>query len=193
MKEKGTLSYFNIAANWSLFCPATGASPPKQNGWFEQHHLARVRLIGLWGQLRLHTCCTDRSHRLHPTISRHSRTSPACKMEHLCQVSLSANHYNKPAFNSTTLRPCLEEPSKSLPGGVWQPPRGCVACTWLQTLNLSHFVPKQGFDARCTHGTYMFHSLTVSQTVCEGFKSTRCRQATVEKIVPSENMTHSHQ
>ena len=106
-------------------------------------------------------------------------------MEHLCQVSLSANHYNKPAFNSTTLRPCLEEPSKSLPGGVWQPPRGCVAYTWLQTLNLSHFVPKQGFDARCTHGTYMFHSLTVSQTVCEGFKSTRCRQATVEKIVPS--------
>ena len=25
-------------------------------GWFNQPHLARVRRIGLWGWLRLHTC-----------------------------------------------------------------------------------------------------------------------------------------
>ena len=25
--------------------------------WFNQPHLARVRLIGLWGWVRLHTCC----------------------------------------------------------------------------------------------------------------------------------------
>ena len=26
-----------------------------EDGWFEQPHLARVRLIGLWGWVRLHT------------------------------------------------------------------------------------------------------------------------------------------
>ena len=26
--------------------------------WFKQPHLARVRLIGLWVWVRLHTCCT---------------------------------------------------------------------------------------------------------------------------------------
>ena len=26
------------------------------DGWFKQPHLARVRLIGLWGRVRLHTC-----------------------------------------------------------------------------------------------------------------------------------------
>ena len=54
VKEKGTLGYLSISANWSLFCPATGPPPARvrpnktdhcgvcvNEVWFEQPHLAR--------------------------------------------------------------------------------------------------------------------------------------------------------
>jgi hypothetical protein len=31
-------------------------------GWLKQPHLARVRLIGLWGWVRLHSCCALSNH-----------------------------------------------------------------------------------------------------------------------------------
>ena len=41
-------------------------------GWFKQPHLARVRLIGLWGWVRLHTCWTfcNWCARVKPAITR---------------------------------------------------------------------------------------------------------------------------
>ena len=36
------------------------ASVCVHDGWLKQLHLARVRLIGLWGRVRLHTCYTSK-------------------------------------------------------------------------------------------------------------------------------------
>ena len=42
--------------------------------WFKQPNLARVRLIGLWGWVRLHTCFALRNQytQVKPSITRHT-------------------------------------------------------------------------------------------------------------------------
>ena len=51
-------------------------------GWFQQPHLARVRLIGLWGWVRLHTCCALTHHgtQVKPAISTHTGRALTCRV-----------------------------------------------------------------------------------------------------------------
>ena len=45
------------------------------DGWLKQPHLARVRLIGLCGWVRLHTCCTlsNQCSQVKPAITKHTQ------------------------------------------------------------------------------------------------------------------------
>ena len=67
-------------------------------GWFKQPHLAESD--GLWGWLRLHTCCilSNQWAQVKPAISTHTREFSWMAVEHPCYV-----HYqtvaNKPDFH----------------------------------------------------------------------------------------------
>ena len=70
------------------------------DGWFKQPHLARNRLIGLWGWVRLHTCSTLRNQRAQdqPAITP-GRDRLHGNMEH------QAMYYYKPYNNLASTPP----------------------------------------------------------------------------------------
>ena len=51
------------------------------DGWFRQPHLVQVRLIGLWGSVRLQPCCSlsQQGAQVKPAITAHEERSPAWK------------------------------------------------------------------------------------------------------------------
>ena len=77
-------------------------------GWFKQPPLARVRLIGLWGRVRLHTCCkwSNQCAKAASAISTHTllQRSPTWQHGAPGHASWSAKHttnrlqHHRPAF-----------------------------------------------------------------------------------------------
>ena len=62
-------------------------------GWLKQPHLARARLIGLWGWVKLHTCCilSNQCAQVKPATSTHTRGRDVL---HGTQMSSSEHHWN---------------------------------------------------------------------------------------------------
>ncbi|CAL8243409.1 unnamed protein product [Lota lota] len=79
------------------------------DGWFKQPHLARVRLIGVWSWVRLHTCCTlsNQCAQVKPAITTHSRRALRHRsMKHHLHASFYAT-FTINRSNITTLCPLV--------------------------------------------------------------------------------------
>ena len=89
-------------------------------GWLKQPHLARVRLIGLWGWVKLHTCCilSNQYAQVKPATSTHTLGEEMSCMGRRCRAVNTVgmvnicSSYNKPHVVTLTLCViCLEEPN----------------------------------------------------------------------------------
>jgi len=83
----------------------------------KQTHLARVRLIGLWGWVGLHTCGAL-SNQAHPHT--HSGLSPDMSASPPAHQTIHAVHLgNKPDLPSTCVLSCWGSPEPATFGGLW--------------------------------------------------------------------------
>ena len=75
------------------------------DGWFKQPPLPRVRLFGLWGWVRLPSCCTlrDQCAQVKSAITTHTQLND--NIERQVMYHGLRTHTKKTAFSITTLRP----------------------------------------------------------------------------------------
>ena len=137
-RPHGYMLYFGATLiNSTLFCQA--CLPLRECVWMMAgfSSLSCLSQIGLWGWLRLHTCCTlrNRCAQVEPANATHAQEENSCMATWSTgSYVIICRTYNEPDIQPHPVRPCLEEPNKGPLVGVWQPQRWCVAMDFITAL-----------------------------------------------------------